>query len=215
VRPPYQTVIFFPGSDGIQKRSSRDLQPPWGGAIVESGRAFVIPVYKGTFERGDALDSDYPMRTDFYRGHVLDWYKDLGRTLDYVETRPDLDASRIAYVGFSWGARLGPIFLALDPRLKVAALVGGGLKFARTFPEVDPFNFAPRVTVPVLMVNGKYDFFFPLETSQQPLLALLATNDRDKMHVVLNSGHAPPITPTVTELLHWMDRYLGPVTVQP
>ena len=215
VRPPYQTVIFFPGSDVIQKRSSRDLQPPWGGAIVESGRALVIPVYKGTFERGDALDSDYPVRTDFYREHVLAWYKDVGRTLDYVETRSDLDASRIAYVGFSWGARLGPIFLALDPRLKVAALVGGGLKFARTFPEVDPFNFASRVTVPVLMVNGRYDFFFPLETSQQPLLELLATSGRDKRHVVLNAGHAPPVTPTVTEMLRWMDRYLGAVTVQP
>lgn len=214
-RPPYQTVVYFPGSAGIKTRSSRDLQPPWDGAIVKSGRALVIPVYKGTFERGDALDTDYPAQTDFYREHVLDWYRDLGRTLDYIETRRDLDASRIAYAGFSWGARLGPLFLALDQRLKAAALVAGGFKFARTFPEADPFNFAARVTVPVLMVNGRYDYFFPLETSQQPLLTLLGTPERDKRHVVLESGHAPPAPATVKEMLKWFDQYLGPVTRLP
>lgn len=210
--PPYQTVIYFPGSSGIQSRSSRALEPPLEGAAVRSGRALVFPIYKSTFERGDALDTDYPAETDFYRAHVLDWYRDLARTLDYVETRRDLDASRIAYYGFSWGARLGPIFLALDPRLKAAVLLSGGLKFARTFPEADPFNFASRVTVPVLMVNGRYDYFFPLETSQQPLLHLLGTPPRDKRHVVLASGHSPPLTPVTREMLAWLDRYLGPVS---
>jgi dienelactone hydrolase len=209
--PPYQTVMYFPGSNGIQTRSSSHLQPPLEGAILKSGRAVVMPIYKGTFERGDALATDYPSRTDFYREHVLDWYNDLGRTLDYVESRRDLDASRIAYFGFSWGARLGPIFLAIDPRLKAAVLLSGGLKFARTFPEVDPFNFAPRVTAPVLMLNGKYDYFFPLETSQKPLLRLLGTPASNKRHVVFDSGHAPPSLPVVKELLDWLDRFLGPV----
>jgi pimeloyl-ACP methyl ester carboxylesterase len=78
---------------------------------------------------------------------------------------------------------------------------------------VDPFNFASRVTVPVLMVNGRYDYFFPLETSQQPLLHLLGSPARDKRHVLLESGHSPPLTPVATEVLAWLDRYLGPVSV--
>jgi dienelactone hydrolase len=144
---------------------------------------------------------------------MIDWYRDLARAIDYVETRSDLDASRIAYLGFSWGARLGPLFLALEPRMKAAALVSGGLKFARTFPEADPFNFAGRVTVPVLMVNGKYDYFFPLETSQQPLFALLGTRPADKRHVVVeSSGHVPPPSVIVREVLAWLDRYLSPVS---
>lgn len=208
---PYQAVVYFPGSGVIAARSSREWQPPWNGAIVKSGRAFVLPIYKGTFERADALATDYPARTDFYREHVLDWYKDLGRTIDYLATRPDLDSARTAYAGFSWGARLGPLFLALDPRLKAAVLVGGGLKFARTFPEVDPFNFASRATAPVLMVNGRYDYFFPLETSQRPLFGLLGTRAGDKRHVIFEAGHAPPQDATVTEVLQWLDRYLGPV----
>lgn len=211
-RPPYQTVVFFPGSNVIEMGSSRELAPPYDGAIVKGGRAFAYPVYKGTFERRDALDTDYPVRTDLYREHVFAWYKDLARTLDYIETRRDLDASRIAYYGFSWGARLGPLFLALDPRLKAAVLVSGGLKVATTFPEADPFNFASRVTAPVLMLNGRYDYFFPLETSQKPLLRLLGTPVADKRHLVFESGHAPPFTPVITAMLDWFDRYLDPVS---
>jgi eukaryotic-like serine/threonine-protein kinase len=210
-QPPYQTVIYFPGSSVIQMRSASELQPALNGAVVKSGRAFVFPIYKGTLERGDALNTDYPAETDFYREHVLDWYRDLARTLDYLQTRSDFDASRIAYYGYSWGARLGPLFLALEPRLKTAVLVGGGLKFARAFPEADPFNFASRVKVPVLMINGRYDYFFPVETSQRPLFQLLGTPAKDKRHVVLDSGHAPPTAPVVKELLDWLDLYLGPV----
>jgi dienelactone hydrolase len=142
---------------------------------------------------------------------VIEWYKDLARTLDYVETRADLDSSRLAYYGFSWGARLGPLFLALEPRLKTGILVAGGLKFARALPEADPFNFASRVTAPVLMVNGRYDYFFPLETSQEPLLRLLGTPPQDKRHVVLDCGHAPPDAAVAKEVLDWLDTYLGPV----
>jgi formylglycine-generating enzyme required for sulfatase activity/predicted esterase len=209
--PPYQTVVYFPGSSGILLRASVDLRPPLNGAIVKSGRAFVFPIYKSTYERGDALNTDYPAETDFYREHVIEWYKDLARTLDYVETRADLDSSRLAYYGFSWGARLGPLFLAIEPRLKTGILVAGGLKFARALPEADPFNFASRVTVPVLMVNGRYDYYFPLETSQEPLLRLLGAPPRDKRHVVLDCGHAPPDAAVAREVLDWLDRYLGPV----
>jgi len=53
-----------------------------------------------------------------------------------------------------------------------------GLEFQPTLPEVDPFNFAPRVRQPTLMLNGRYDFAFPVETSQLPLFQLLGTAAR-------------------------------------
>jgi hypothetical protein len=68
---------------------------------VSSGRALVYPVYKSTYERGDALKSPAASPSAFYRDHVLEWSKDLGRTIDYIETRPDLDARRIALYGVS------------------------------------------------------------------------------------------------------------------
>ena len=210
--PPFQTIVLFPGSNALFQRSSHDLPGMrYLGFLIKSGRAVVFPIYKSTFERGDALASDEPSRTDFYREHVFDWYKDLARTLDYLQTRSDLDSNRIAYYGLSWGAALGPIFSATEPRIKTALWVGGGFDYGKTLPEVDPFNFTPRVTMPVLMVNGRYDFFFPKETTQDPMFRLLGTSEKDKQHVVFESGHVPPADMLIKEVLDWLDHYLGPV----
>jgi len=37
----------------------------------------------------------------------LQWSKDLRRTIDYLETRSDLDSARLAFVGASLGGRPG------------------------------------------------------------------------------------------------------------
>jgi eukaryotic-like serine/threonine-protein kinase len=78
-------------------------------------------------------------------------------------------------------------------------------------PEVDPINFAPHVQVPVLLVNGRYDFFFPTETSQKPLFLWLGTPLKDKRRLVFEAGHVPPNDLMIKEILDWLDRYHGPV----
>lgn len=103
--------------------------------MIRSDRAVVLPIYESTYERGDALDSDYQNTTTFYRDHVLDLSKDLGRTIDYLESRRDVDSTKIAYYGLSWGAALAPIMVAAENRIKVIALTGGGFYFQRTLPE--------------------------------------------------------------------------------
>ena len=39
---------------------------------------------------------------------MIQWVKDLGRTLDYLEARDDIDSERLAYYAFSHGAVYGP-----------------------------------------------------------------------------------------------------------
>jgi formylglycine-generating enzyme required for sulfatase activity/dienelactone hydrolase/tRNA A-37 threonylcarbamoyl transferase component Bud32 len=208
--PPYQTVVFFPGSNAIHERSSVDLPGMrLVSPVLRSGRAFLYPVYKSTFERGDALNTDYPAPTAFYRDHVIMWSKDLGRSIDYLESRKDLDPQRIAYYGASWGAQLGPLLLAVEDRIKVGILVGGGLGLQECMPEADPFHFAPLLRQPILMVNGRYDFFFPVDTTQVPLFELLGSPPKDKRHVILETGHVPPNEILTQEVLEWLDRYLG------
>jgi len=53
---------------------------------MQSGRALVYPIYKSHYERGDGLEYDDPEETARYRDHVIYWEKDLGRTIDYLET---------------------------------------------------------------------------------------------------------------------------------
>jgi len=100
--------------------------------------------------------------------------KDLGRTIDYIESRKDLDPEKIAFWGLSWGAMLGPLLVAVEDRIKTGIVVGGGLSLHRSLPEADPFNFAPYARQPMLMVNGRYDYFFPIDSTQLPLFRALA-----------------------------------------
>ena len=60
----------------------------------------MFPVYKGTFERGDDIKSDNPNMSNSWRDHVIAWSKDLARSIDYLETRPEIDAKKLAYEGF-------------------------------------------------------------------------------------------------------------------
>ena len=208
--PPYQTLLHFPGSDAIHQRVSEpNLSIDRIDYFLKSGRAFMLPIYKGTYERGGELTTDQPNLTVLYRDYVVMWAKDLARSIDYLETRDDIDATKLAYWGVSWGGRMGPLMLAVEKRLAVGMLYVAGLKFQRALPEADPFNFVTRVTQPVLMVGAQYDFFFPMETSQRPLYELLGTPAEHKRWVVYDGGHAVPRNKLIQETLGWLDRYLG------
>jgi eukaryotic-like serine/threonine-protein kinase len=209
--PPYETVVFFPGSYAVYERSSKNLDVFGLGFIMRSGRALVYPIYKSQYERGDGLESDDPDQTAGYRDHVIYWAKDLGRTIDYLETRKDLNLEKLAYYGLSTGAYLGNIFPAVESRIKVAVLMGGGFDFSKKMPEVDEVNFASRVKIPTLMVNVRFDHFYPLDTSQNVMFRFLGAPEKDKHHVVLEGGHIPAYDQMMTEILDWLDKYQGQV----
>jgi dienelactone hydrolase len=210
-KPPYQVVVMFPGSGTISQRSSATLNTGLANFIMRGGRALLFPVYKSTFERGDVIKDDFPSTTAVWRDHMIMWSKDVGRSIDYLESRPDIDKNAIGYVGFSWGAGMAPVFLAIEPRLKTAVLLNGGFYLQEALPAADPVNFAPRVRIPVLMLNGRFDFFFPTDTSQEPMFNLLGTPADRKRHVLYDTSHTIPRTELVREATNWLDRYLGPI----
>lgn len=154
--------------------------------------------------------SDRPDISSRFRDHVILWYKDLARSVDYLETRKDFDNRKLGYFGLSWGAAMGPIVLAQEMRIKAAVLAWGGFWQQKSLPEADQINFAPRVKVPVLMLNGKYDSIFPVETSQTPMIRLMQTPERDKRLLLYDLGHMVARKEMVIETLQWFDRYLGP-----
>ena len=215
IEPPYQTVLYFPGSNAIRMSSSKNLRL-WelDKSIVQSGRAFVYPIYKGTYERRTNRTSDVPDDTVLYRDWVIQLTKDLRRTIDYLETRNDVHIDKLAYMGLSWGGTMGPVMLALEERFKLGIIYLGGTHGSRTLPEVNEFNFTPRVKVPILMVNGKLDAIFPVELSQKPFFNSLGTPPAHKKHVLYPGGHGiiSTATPQVqADILNWLDRYLGVV----
>ena len=105
---------------------------------------------------------------------------------------------------------MGGIIPAVEKRIKVVVLNVGGMRMERALPEVDQINYLPRVTQPVLMLNGAYDMIFPVESAQKPMMRLLGTPQGQKKMVVYASGHLVPPTELIKETLAWFDTYLGP-----
>jgi len=206
--PPFQAVVMFPGSNATMTNSSASLWLQWADFYVRSGRVLVYPVYQNTYERHIAG----PKGLNLIRDIVVDQGKDIRRTMDYLATRSDIDASRIAFYGLSLGAQFAPVFLTIEPRFKTGVLMSGGFDTWAILPEADPVNYAPHVTVPVLMVNGREDFDLPYATAQVPMFKLLGTPAVDKKHAVFEGGHIPANQQeSIKEMLDWLDRYLGPV----
>ena len=134
----------------------------------------------------------------------------MSRTIDYLETRDDLDSGRLGFYGVSWGGLAVPIALAVEDRFVAAVVNGAGLDDVNHFlPEVEPFNFVPRVRTPFLLLNGEYDMVYPLETSQKPMFELLGTDPEHKKHVVTPASHTVPDDVLIRETLNWFDLYLG------
>ncbi len=218
--PPYQTVVYFPGDASAWMPSSEALEDYYEftmflSFLVRNGRAVFYPVYKGTFERGgpdfvSLLQDPENWNTHAYTECLIQIVKDLRRSLDYLETRSDIDEERLAYYGMSWGAAMGAIILAVDDRFEASVLIAGGLVGIGR-PEVSDLTFVTRVRTPTLMLNGKYDVLSPPETSSRPMVEFLGTAPEDKRLVLYETDHIPPRTEYIKETLAWLDEYLGPV----
>jgi len=217
-KPPFQLLVYFPGlGDFLGRRSSARRESELGFLdylpLPKSGRAVLYPVWKGSYERWDpflTLTGDEYLRT--FRTRMADWRQDLGRLLDGLQQRQDIDLTRVGYIGTSFGSSTAFPLLALEDRLKVAVLLAPGYPYRDLPPEANAINFAPRVTIPVLMIGGRYDYVLPLETSQKPMFEALGTPVDRKRHVVFDAGHMDfPRSETIREVLPWLDRYLGPV----
>jgi pimeloyl-ACP methyl ester carboxylesterase len=100
--------------------------------------------------------------------------------------------------------------LAVEKRFDAAVLSGGGI-FPVDLPAAEqPYNYLPRITQPVLMLNGRWDIDVNLD-AQQRQFELLGTPADRKTHVLFEAGHGTlPHNQLVRATLDWYDKYLGP-----
>jgi eukaryotic-like serine/threonine-protein kinase len=208
-RPPYQAIIYAHPGMALRLPSPQPGEQPLFDFLVKSGRAFLVPVLKGHYQRRYAGPAAGP---NDLRDRLILESKDFRRSIDYLASRPDIDRDRLGVYGISRGSLL-PVLAVGERRLKAAVLVSVGLSFERgQLPQADPFDFLPRFEVPTVMICGRSDFSFPLDTSQRPMFRLLGAPERDKRLISIDGGHFASDVKTVKkETLDWFDRYLGPV----
>jgi len=215
-RAPYQVVIYLPHVGHYLAGQPSDEFDPTASSqpldfVLKSGRALVVVTFDGSFERRWSTARRASM-TDADRFRLLLRHsgQELGRAIDYLATRKDLDHERIGVIGESWGSQALAALLGVEKRIRAAVLMAGGV-FILPMPRTEqPFNYLPHATQPVLMLNGRWDIDVDLD-AQDAMLRMLGTPADRKQRILYDAGHgALPHNQVVRASLDWYDRYLGP-----
>ena len=82
----------------------------------------------------------------------------------------------------------------------------GGISLDDVREEIQPEKYAARIKTPTLLLNGRYDYFFPYETSQLPLYNLMDLDKNNKRHVVVEYAHYVPYHIVAEETINWINR---------
>jgi uncharacterized protein len=131
---------------------------------------------------------------------------ELRRAVDLLSRRKDVDPKRIAYVGWSYGARNGALLAGIEHRIHSFDLMSGGAlpprDYAKVAPkkyrkavlqtltQIDPLRFVAKAAPSALYLqDGKRDGTVP----HRALVALANAASEPKTLRWYKTGHAPNV----------------------
>jgi dienelactone hydrolase len=180
-------IVLIQGMDGYKEKSVSLYGDNWmarGAAVL----AFEGPGYWEAPLRGIYVD-------------MAGWGEAGKAAMDWLVSRPEVDANKIGVTGSSYGSLFSVAMLAAEPRYKACAVTGtcyepgGDTIFNHASPtfkkrfmfmsgitdeaEFDEFRktidwkgYAEKVTAPYLILSGEYDQLSPMEHTESFLTAL-------------------------------------------
>ena len=212
VARPFQVVHFLPAGDVAGGMRTLTASMEDGVApFIKSGRAAFGVILRGYIGRLMPDGAAPPDATTVeYFDRVSERMIDLRQGLEYLNTRAELDPSRVAIVAPSAGSALGLILAAIEPRYRAVVMIGAGLPstVSALFAAANPSLFAPHILMPKLLVQGRYDEDTSLRTASDPLLKLLV---EPKRRVLFEGGHVAPIEVNMSVTIPWLDETMGRV----
>ena len=206
---PFPVILSIHGGPEAQYRPS--FSSTFQGWVSELGAAVIAPNVRGSRGYGkEYLGLDNGFRRE-------DSIKDIGALLDWVATQSDLDESRVAVYGGSYGGYMVLASLMhYSDRLRAGVEIVGISNFV-TFlrntkdyrrdlrrveygderdPEMEahlqrisPSNNADRITVPLFVAQGQNDPRVPVTESQQIVAEVRAAGHDVWYMNALNEGH--------------------------
>lgn len=128
LRKPWHTpkppvVILVPGLDSVKEELHR-----YGDDFLRRGMAVLAIDGPGQGE----MEFEFPLR--------FDYEVPIKYVIDYLESRPDVDASRVGLMGVSLGGYFAPRAAAFEPRLKAVIANAGAYNFAEDFERLPPLT---------------------------------------------------------------------------
>jgi formylglycine-generating enzyme required for sulfatase activity len=175
---------------------------------VRAGRAVFLVSVEGHAERPWPAGHQKPDESSVkFRDQLVRWTTDFRRGFDYLETRDDIDKTRIAL--WNTSSYVGPILAAVEDRYRSVVLMSGGfMGGSASIAEANVLNFAAHIRAPKLQLVGRYDEGHRFLLGTQPAYNLLS---EPKRQVVYDGGHLPPIETSVTVVNGWLDETMGKV----
>ncbi len=215
-RPP--VVIILPGLD-----STKETRHGGRGGWIRRGMAVV------------SMDGPGQGEASLWSKIRPDYELALGAMIDWIESRPDLDAGRVAVVGASLGGYYAARSAAFEPRVSATVASCGPYNWAEcieSVPQVTKEAFAyysgaadweetlrlagelnldgvaERITSPLMVVHGKADPLIPWQQGQR--LADAASGET-RFLLVDEGSHSVSNLPYrwAPEAYDWVASHLG------
>jgi formylglycine-generating enzyme required for sulfatase activity/dienelactone hydrolase len=211
-RRPLQVIHFAPAGDvenglrSLPASTESNLAP-----VIRSGRAVFTVALEGYLDRPRKTEVEEPdSRSTQYVDYVVSRVTELRGGLDYLQTRPEIDGSRIAFVAMSAGTWAGVVIAAVENRYRSVLFMGVGVhpREVTDAPAANRINFLPRIAAPKMVLQGRYDESSPLKSDLEPLYRLLREPKRLEVY---EGGHVPPPDVRIRVIQKWLDETLGPV----
>jgi carboxymethylenebutenolidase len=166
---PLPAVIALYGAGGNVSGMER-----YASVLATQGFAVYLLYY---FDR---TGTEFADKQIIFRNFPL-WMKTLWDAISFVEKQPQVDAQRIALLGFSLGAYLSLATSAIDPRVKLVVEFFGGMP-----KEMKLFM---RRLCPVLILHGEDDATVPVEEAYNLQKLLEKKNIPYEMKIYPKVGH--------------------------
>ncbi|HEX4951371.1 MAG TPA: alpha/beta hydrolase family protein [Blastocatellia bacterium] len=190
---PLPAIICLPGTSGTRQHltdANLKLSPfprtGWARALAREGFVTISIDYRGSDARQQDIYLEAVREQLAGRSYMGLLVYEVMRAVDYLQTRADVDRTRIGVTGFSLGGAMAWYAAAADPRLRVVVPVCGGAGtydaltryrrqtsyhsqyfypagFLQTFPGDQPDLFAALAPRPVLVVGRDQDQGMPVE----------------------------------------------------
>ncbi len=156
VARPLQVLHYMPAADvdggfrPLQASIEERMAP-----MIKSGRAVFGVVLDGYVGRIRPNVARPLSSTAEFADFVAIRLGDLQRGLDYLQTRPDIDMTRMAAVAPSAGSALALILGAIEPRYRALVFIGAGLpaSYRAITTSANPIYFAPHIKAPKLLAS--------------------------------------------------------------
>lgn len=214
---PFPCVILLHGHTGNKGEWWRD-DSYYGGGLVSKAflsNGFAVLALDARYHGERRPASEDLMPGSLYSKHrysrtvdmIVDSVVDYRRAVDYIETRPEIDAARIGVHGYSMGGMMTFLLTGTEPRIKVtvSCVTWNWDNPTPKYQYIAPYNFARAIgNRPFLMMMGRKDPILPLDGAER--LYHLVEKPSTKL-ILYDSDHRLP-DDYIGESLKWMQGHL-------